>query len=232
MEEQPVRNLWVLGGTTGIGRVTFDRLTDGSGVMWDRAQAFGVEDFNIKFRSPLERRLQDWKPTDVVYSIGINKLDWIRDVSMHDFQDVMATNVYGLLSVIRTLDRVGAGPVNLVAVTSDAAWRPMRTSAVYCASKAAMEMVVRVASREYAAKGWRINAVAPGKVEDTAMSNYVDARVLALRGWSVEFAEAYEKASSPLGRKITKQEVAEAISAVLLGPAAQTGEIVAVNGGR
>jgi NAD(P)-dependent dehydrogenase (short-subunit alcohol dehydrogenase family) len=108
----------------------------------------------------------------------------------------------------------------------------MRTSAVYCASKAALEMAVRVASREYAPKGWRINAVAPGKVADTPMTGYVDDRVLTLRGWSAEFAEKYELASTPLGRKITKAEVAGVIEQVLFGPAAQTGEIVAVNGGR
>jgi hypothetical protein len=35
-----------------------------------------------------------------------------------------------------------------------------------------------------------------------------------------------------LGRKVTKEEVAQVIEQVLFGPAAQTGEIIAVNGGR
>ena len=58
------------------------------------------------------------------------------------------------------------------------------------------------------------------------------ARVQELRGWSVEAAEAYELQSTPLGRKVTKEEVASVIAHVMFGPKAQTGEIIAVNGGR
>lgn len=225
------RNLWVLGGSSGIGEAAFKRLWEPPSV-FDKAAAFGYEDFNVVYRSPLRKEIAKWPPTDVVYSVGTNKLDWIKDVRVSDFHEVMQTNVYGFLNLISVLDETNCGPVNIVAVTSDAAWRPMRTSAVYCASKAALEMAVRVASREYAPKGWRINAVAPGKVEDTPMTGYVDDRVLTLRGWSAEFSEQYEMSSTPLGRKVTKDEVAQVIEQVLLGPAAQTGEIIAVNGGR
>ena len=227
----PARNLWVLGGTSGIGAATFDRLWAAPSA-FERAKAFGYNDFNVAYRAPLRAEIRNWKPTDVVYSVGINRLDWINKMRRDDFNDVMESNVYGLLNVIRVLDEEGCGPINLVAVTSDAAWRPMRTSAIYCASKAAAEMVVKVASREYASRGWRINAVAPGKVEDTPMTEYVDRAVLKLRGWTVEAAEAYEIASTPLGRKVTKDEFARVVEQVLFGPAAQTGEIIAVNGGR
>lgn len=229
-----MRNLWVLGGTSGIGKATYEQLRSRGvdGRRWDHAAAFGFEDFSVRFRVPFRERLGNWVPTDVVYSVGINYLDWIKDIRISDFTEVMLVNVYGFLNTVRMLDESDHGPVNIVVVTSDAAWRPMRTSAAYCASKAALEMAVRVASREYAPKGWRINAVAPGKVEDTPMTNYVDQRVLELRGWSEEFAENYERHSTPLGRKVTKQEVAEVIEHVLFGPTAQTGEIVAVNGGR
>lgn len=224
------RNLWVFGGTSGIGATTFERLRHT--LKFDNASAFGYGDFDVAYRAPIIKRLEQFKPTDLVYSAGINRLDWIKDVRHDDFEEVMQTNVYGILNVIRTLDREGCGPLNMVVITSDAAWRPMRTSAVYCASKAAAEMVVKVASREYAPKGWRINAVAPGKVADTAMTEYVDKRVLELRGWTPEFAEQYERNSSPVGRKVTKDEVAAVVEQVLFGPAAQTGEIIAVNGGR
>jgi NAD(P)-dependent dehydrogenase (short-subunit alcohol dehydrogenase family) len=227
-----MRSLWVLGGTSGIGKATFEMLWEDQPSVFDRAAAFGYEDFNAIYRAPLRKRLAEWRPTDVVYSVGINKLDWIKDISALDFQEVMTTNVYGFINLMRMLHEDGIAPVNIVVVTSDAAWRPMRTSAVYCASKAALEMAVRVASREYAGKGWRINAVAPGKVEDTPMTEYVDERVLELRGWTKTFAEKYERDSTPLGRKVTKDEVAAVIQQVLFGPAAQTGEIIAVNGGR
>jgi NAD(P)-dependent dehydrogenase (short-subunit alcohol dehydrogenase family) len=224
------RRLLVLGGTSGIGAATFNLLSQSS--QFDRAQAYGYENFDVAYRAPLREVIVGLRPTDIVYSAGVNVLNWLKDVGTQDFQTVMMTNVYGFMNLIRVLDEERVGPCNIVAVTSDAAWRPMRTSAVYCASKAALEMTVRVASREYASAGWRVNAVAPGKVEDTAMTEYVDRKVLQLRGWSVEAAEAYELQSTPLGRKVQKDEVAVVIAQVLFGPAAQTGEIVAVNGGR
>jgi NAD(P)-dependent dehydrogenase (short-subunit alcohol dehydrogenase family) len=226
------RRLWVLGGHTGIGAATRERLWSAEPSIFEEVKVYGYEDFDIRLRTPLRRALEEGRPTDVVFSVGTNRLDWIADVGLSDFSRVMETNVYGFLNLVKLLDETGADPVNIVAVTSDAAWRPMRTSAIYCASKAALEMAVRVASREYAPRGWRINAVAPGKVEDTPMTEYVDERVLELRGWTKEFAEEYERQSTPLGRKVTKAEVAEVIQQVLLGPKAQTGEIIAVNGGR
>jgi NAD(P)-dependent dehydrogenase (short-subunit alcohol dehydrogenase family) len=224
------RRLLVLGGTSGIGLAAYNRLMQ-SGEFIEGA-ALGYENFHVAYASPMLRTVEDYKPTDIVYSVGINVLDWMRDIKVVEFIELMKTNVWGFINMMQALDRSNGESYNIVAVTSDAAWRPMRTSAVYCASKAALEMAVRVASREYAPFGWRINAVAPGKVADTSMTEYVDQRVLELRDWTVEAAEAYELQSTPLGRKVTKEEVAEVIAQVLFGPAAQTGEIIAVNGGR
>lgn len=231
MESNRPRQLWVLGGTSGIGEAAFKRLT--ADRSWERAAAFGYEDFSAVYRVPFVKLLNSgWRPTDIVFSVGKNKLDWISDIKRSDFLEIYQTNVWSFLNLLSVLGEYGRGPANIVVVTSDAAWRPMRTSAVYCGSKAALEMTVRVASREYAPHGWRINAVAPGKVADTRMTDYVDEQVLQLRGWTEAEAEDYERKSTPLGRKVTVDEVAEVIEAVLFGPAAQTGEIVAVNGGR
>jgi NAD(P)-dependent dehydrogenase (short-subunit alcohol dehydrogenase family) len=226
------RNLLVLGASDGnIGEAVARRLADPPSV-FDYIVPLGAEDLDVTREEDMQRIVHETGATDVVFSVGINKLDWIHGIDQADFMEVMETNVWGFANLIKALDLQGGKPCNVVAVTSDAAWRPMRTSLAYCASKAALEMAVRVASREYAPIGWRINGVAPGKVEDTPMTRYVDDAVLRLRGWTVEASEQYELGSTPLGRKVTKEEVAQVIEQVLLGPAAQTGEIIAVNGGR
>jgi NAD(P)-dependent dehydrogenase (short-subunit alcohol dehydrogenase family) len=225
------RRLLVLGGASGIGEAFVQRARELPSA-WDQIYAPDIAELDVIRIEPMLEAVRKYQPTDVVYSVGVNNLDWMRDASKLAFTHLMETNVWGFFNLIRALDHYGPHPSNVVAVTSDAAWRPMRTSAIYCASKAALEMAVRVASREYAPAGWRINAVAPGKVEHTPMTDYVDQRVLELRGWSTAAAEAYEVASTPLGRKVTKEEVAQVIEHVLFGPKAQTGEIVAVNGGR
>ncbi len=224
------RRLWVLGGDSGIGEAVWDLVSEEDG--WRMSARFGYLDFDARNERELYERIRSDLPTDVVFSVGVNRLDWMRNVRLSDFRTIMDTNVWSFVNLISCLDRAGVESANIVAITSDAAWRPMRTSSVYCASKAALEMAVRVASREYASKGWRINGVAPGKVEDTPMTEYVDRRVLELRGWSEEQAEAYEISSNPMGRKVHKTEVAEVVRSVLLGPPAMTGEIIAVNGGR
>lgn len=226
------RNLLVLGATEGnIGWEVARRLSEAPSV-FDVVTRLDGSAMNVTHNGDMQRAVLNSGATDVVYSVGINQLSWIGQLSFSAFDAMMMTNVWGFVNLLKAIEAVGQTPANVVAITSDAAWRPMRTSLAYCASKAALEMAIRVASREYAPAGWRINGVAPGKVADTPMTEYVDEAVLKLRGWTVEAAEAYELQSTPLGRKVTKEEVAQVVEQVLFGPAAQTGEIIAVNGGR
>lgn len=238
----PLVRILVLGGTTGIGedfvrmaREPHYQLRAGG---WVGVVGSGLEDdFDARNADQLITLLEQFRPTHIVHSVGVNTLDWTRDLTRGTFDDLMSTNVWTLLLLIRELavmdsrHKLPSKP-SIVSVTSDAAWRPMRTSAIYCASKAAQEMVIRVASREHAPAGWRINGVAPGKVAGTPMTDEVDRAVLELRGWTQEYAEQYERNSSALGRSVTKREVSQVIWDVLFGPAALTGEIIAVNGGR
>lgn len=225
----------MLGGTSGIGaevvrRARFDPKRDfSSGI-----QEYGLEDFDVRDGYPVHVVERMSRASDIVYSIGINALDWIKDLKPQDFRLLMDVNVYGFLDLLKELKAVGWTGGSIVVVTSDAAVRPMRTSAAYCASKAALEMAVRVAARELAVDSYAINGVAPGKVADTAMTAYVDARVLELRGWTEEQATAYENASSLRRGPLYPQEVANVILDVLdYGQAgSMIGNIVTVNGGR
>lgn len=228
------QRILVLGGHTGIGFATVQHLK------WNYpdAQVTGVgkEDFDIRTHEGIQS-MEGWiateEPTHLVYAIGDNKLQWIDSLNILDAEELMKVNVWGFINTLQICRDLLDWPLSVVAVTSDAAWRPMRTSMAYCVSKAALEMAVKVASREFAVDGWRINAVAPGKVADTPMTEYVDAAVLKLRGWSPEHAQAYENASSALGRPLRAEEVAATIASVLMTDApGWTGSIVGVNGGR
>ena len=143
--------------------------------------AYGREHFDIRNAEALAVAIEESRPSHVVYSIGVNYLDWLGDLDERHFNRIITVNVWGFVRTLQALREAGCGPCSVVVISSDAAIRPMRTSLAYCASKAALEMAMRVASRELADEGWRINAVAPGKVEGTGMTDYVDIRVLALR---------------------------------------------------
>lgn len=222
------KNVLVFGGTSGIGAACVDLLT----AMGLFTYAVGAEECDVRDPVAVATAIQEASPDAVIYAAGINRLEWTHSIEASDFEEVMAVNVWGFLNVIQRLEE-RSGAYSVVAVTSDAARRPMRTSAVYCASKAALDQVIRVSSRELCREGWRINGVAPGKVSDTGMTRYVDERVLVLRGWTREFAERYERESSPIARPLAATEVAEVVCAVLLAEApGWTGDIVTINGGR
>lgn len=237
MTETVVPTAAVLGASpNGIGRAVVEMLNR---IGMD-VYATNLEDLDVRTHYKLQGFLADTDPDYVVYCVGMNKLDWIKDWNSADFRDIMDVNVGGFINVIADLAaldsvarRQDRKPRSIVAVTSDAAFRPMRTSINYCASKAALDMAVKVAAREMAEHGWRVNGVAPGKVAGTAMTQYVDATVPELRGWTAEAAAAYERASSATQRAATTEEVASVICDVLLNESRNfTGAIIPVNGGR
>jgi len=85
-----------------------------------------------------------------------------------EWDRVMGVNAKGVWLAMRGLGRtmVEAGQGSIVVVSSVSAQLVDRTMGLYCASKAALDMVVKVAAVEWPPV--RVNAVAPG-VTDTPM---------------------------------------------------------------
>ncbi len=169
----------------------------------------------------------------IVYSAGVNTLAWARDLTVNAImRETFDINVTGLVTLISEhLRSWPESEMNIVAVSSDAGRIPMRGSVAYCSSKAALNMAVRVLARELAPEH-RINAVAPGMVEGTPMTEYIDRTIPGFRGWSLEFAREYERMGTPTGVRATLEEVAQTIVWLLFGPEQMTGAIVDINGGR
>jgi NAD(P)-dependent dehydrogenase (short-subunit alcohol dehydrogenase family) len=178
--------------------------------------------------------LRDKGPfTHILYSAGINKLAWISDERIDvNLEEAFSVNCSGFIAVLGAHRRLFPEQgFSAVAVSSDAAHIPMRGSIAYCASKAALEAAVRVAARELAPR-CRVNAVAPGIVEGTKMTEYIDRNIPKFRGWTPKIAREYEKMNIPTGRRATLDEIARTIEWVLFGPEQMTGAIIPVNGGR
>jgi NAD(P)-dependent dehydrogenase (short-subunit alcohol dehydrogenase family) len=114
---------------------------------------------------------------------------------------------------------LGAGGGSIVAISSVSARLADRSMGLYCASKAALDMVVRVAAAEWA-PAVRVNAVAPG-VTDTAMLGPVPRDGTWLTG------VASRTALTRLGQP---DDIADAVLAVH-GMTWVTGQIVTCDGG-
>lgn len=219
------KDVWVIGGTSGIGR-SVAAMLNGRG---DEAIATGTE-VDVRDRRAMDDFYRKAGPFDaVVYSAGINRLMWTAMIDDVAAADILNTNTVGFMRLLRTITDSECRSV--VAISSDAATRPMRTSMAYCASKAALDMCVRCAARELAPHV-RVNAVSPGMTDYTEMTRYIDMMVPQIRGWSVEKAAEYERSQIPMARRATPEEIARVVLSVLDGPEYLTGSIITVNGGR
>lgn len=167
----------------------------------------------------------------VVYAAGVNSLMWATDIDISNMVWMYKVNVFGFVSLLGELREAFPGkPFSAVAISSDAATNPMRGSVMYCSSKAALDMAVKTMAREWGGDEYRINAVAPGMVDDTPMSKYIEEAVPVFRGWTKEHALQYERSMQPMGRRADKMEVAHLVADVLHGPRYLNGAIVPLTG--
>lgn len=220
----------VIGGSSGIGQAAAQLLDSDGNKVW----TYGAEDCDVRIESVVRDVVYRHRDVPLwVYSAGVNRLAFIEALEDEEAVDLYDVNVFGFLRLMRELKRYRPedARTSVLVVGSDAAERPMRTSSVYCGTKAALHMSVKALARELAPQ-FRINVVAPGMTEPTGMQAYIDATVPDLRGWDEEDARSYERSQIPMGKRATVAEVAHVIVDVLLAPHYMTGSIVTINGGR
>lgn len=217
----------VVGGASGIGAavagghraaglaVTVWDVADGADVVCDITDADQV---TAAMAHTLDRQ---GVPDTVTITAGVGHGAMLLDASGEDWDRVMAVNAKGVWLAMRALARpmLGHGGGSIVAISSVSAELVDRSMGLYGASKAALDMVVRVAAAEWAPTV-RVNAVAPG-VTDTPMLG----RAPRDGAWLTGVADR-----TALGRLGTPDDIAEAVLAVH-AMAWVTGQIVTCDGG-
>jgi NAD(P)-dependent dehydrogenase (short-subunit alcohol dehydrogenase family) len=194
----------------------------------------GTDILDVRSQSEIYACLKQEGPFKyIVYSAGVNRLAWVHQLAFssvaEDTWDVNCNGFIKVMSAHENLYKDAEG--SAIVISSDAARRPMRGSLAYCASKAALDMAVRVMARELAPR-WRVNAISPGITDGTLMTDYLDEHIPGFRGWTPEQARQYEVSQIPMGRRAAREEIAEVAVSVLLSPEYLTGAIIEVNGGR
>ncbi len=233
MDDRAEGSALVIGGGSGIGAALVEayRLQGTEVVTWDIA---GGPDVVCDVRDPdaIDRAMDETRrrwgiPTWVTVTAGVGHGGLLADVTPDEFDRVLAVNtrgpwlcLRGWARVLRAERRTGS----LVAVSSVSARLADRTMGVYCASKAALSMLVRVAADEWGPDGLRVNAVAPGVTRTPMLGTGP--------GLSEEGSPwlAAVSARTPLGRLGEPEDIAQVILAVH-GMEWVTGQIVECDGG-
>jgi meso-butanediol dehydrogenase / (S,S)-butanediol dehydrogenase / diacetyl reductase len=171
----------------------------------------------------------------LVGNVGLMFFKDITDVTVEEFDRLMAVNVRGMVLACKhvipaMLERRDG---SIVIVSSGSAFRGQEFDGVstfaYNMTKAAVRQLAVSLATRYAAEGIRVNAIAPGVTRTNQLRHF-------LPSLSDQQEEAMFKgaasATTPLGRYGQPEEVARAILFLASGDASfVTGATLAVDGG-
>jgi NAD(P)-dependent dehydrogenase (short-subunit alcohol dehydrogenase family) len=246
----PPRRILITGAGRGIGRATASRLAAGGwrvfGVartaseLESLAREAGIEVMAASIATRAGCKAVAAEALDrlggvdgLVHCAGVDthreRAIWEQDARVWD--DTMAVNAYAPYELTRLL----AGPMvqrrwgRIVIVSSTAGAVGGPASSAYCASKHAVVGLMRAVAYDVAAYGVTCNAVLPGWVRGTGMSDETMRLVAERDGITPDQAWAREEEANPSGRVVVPDEVAATIAFLVSDEAAAiNGEAVRV----
>ena len=157
----------------------------------------------------------------LVNNAGIMKLASLADSDDALFDSQVAINLKGTFNTLRQAARRIRNGGRIVNLSTSVVGLKLETYSVYAATKAAVETLTAILSKELRGRSITVNAVAPGPT----------ATALFLKGKSPELIERLSKAN-PLERFGTPDDIANTV-AFLAGPDGGwiNGQVLRSNGG-
>lgn len=171
-----------------------------------------------------------------VINAGVSGSSPIAELGFAEWRRILSVNLDGAFLTLRAAVRAmpGDGTGRSIVVTASMAGIKAEPGiAAYGASKAAVIHLTRIAAKELAPRGIRVNAIAPGGVDTPIWDEMPFFQQLLQSEGNREAAMiAMARMATPLGRYATPDEIAAQIRFLLSEDAATiTGAILASDGG-
>jgi len=168
-------------------------------------------------------------PDILVNNAGVMRFGSLSETPVDEWEMMMQTNTFGpwrlMVKVAPLMQKQGGG--SIVNISSIAGIKPFPGAGIYCASKAAMQVLSQVMAMEFAADQIRVNCILPALVVDTELA------------WPImgkeNIPEFYEKLTNlhPMQRNGKPKDISDA---ALFFASEQsswvTGVLMSVDGGR
>jgi len=204
----------ITGGSAGLGKCIMGALSEGEDVInWDLATGVDVSASVSVDRAA--RALYSAKIDVLINNAGTNHLAPLAEYDEQDWDRVMNTNAKSIYLVTRALlENLRGGTI--LNIVSNAAHLPFTNSIAYNASKGAAHIMTRQLARElFKSHNITVFGIAPNRLANTTMSETITKRVCALRGWTKEEADDYQRSTLPCGEETDPVELAEFIAYLL-----------------
>lgn len=209
----------VTGAASGIGRAITERfVAEGAKVVAGDIDGPGLDRLGSALGGAVATQICDVTDEDhlaaltslavetfggldvVVANAGAGTYGLITDHSLDEWRriiDLCLTGVF--LTVKHAGARIRSGG-SIITISSLNAIQPSKGMVAYCAAKAGVAMLTRVAAMEFGPRDVRVNTIAPGLVDTNATSGF-----FAIPDVVAEFEQ-----NAPLGRHATADEIAGA----------------------
>jgi len=173
--------------------------------------------------------------THAAVNAGVAGGGALTEMDLASWRRILSVNLDGAFLSLRAAllaIRQSSGPRSVVLTASVAGIKAEPRTGAYAASKAGLLQMMRVAAREVAADGIRVNAVAPGGVDTPIWDRLPFFEQLVQQEGSREMALATMGTTTPLGRFATADEVASQMAFLLSESAGTiTGATLTADGG-
>jgi NAD(P)-dependent dehydrogenase (short-subunit alcohol dehydrogenase family) len=224
----------VTGGGKGIGAAICRRFANEQVVSVGRTAGEVDEVCDVTDEAAVTALFERIGPVDVlVNNAGMGDSAPLGRTTLSSWQAHLGVNATGPFLCTRAVvpGMVAAGYGRVVTVASTAAMEATRYTAAYTASKHAALGLTRVVAAEVAGSGVTANAVCPGYVAGDMTERSI-ARIIEATGRTREEALAALETSTPLGRLLEPEEVAEAVWYLASDEAAAVnGQALVLDGG-